>query len=265
VRPYTLVLLHGQPGLGADWEQVIAALPDHVEVIAPDRPGHGSSTTPGGGLDINAAAVIDELDERGIDRAVLVGHSYGGGVALRVAATAQERVDGLVLLASVGPGCLNVVDWVLAAPVVGALCSVLAWKLTPWIARAVLRLGARNHARQVRPRLHAYWYAWGCTFWLHGQLWRTFLAEQKALVREAGEFGRLAASVRVPSLVVADPHDMMVPFRTAAALVQTLPDASLEVIKRAGHHLPLRAPEQVAGQIARYLESLPAADAKPHR
>src|SRR5262249_22722435 len=187
-------LLHGQPGLGADWHQVIAELPDNVEVIAPDRPGHGSSTRPGGGLEINAAAVIAELDARGIDRAVLIGHSYGGGVALRVAATAPDRGGGFVLAASVGPGCLNVLDPVLAAPVAGALCSVFAWKLTPWMARAVLRLLVRNHARQASPRRHAYWYAWGYTFWKHGQLWRTFLAEQKALVREAGEFSRLAAS-----------------------------------------------------------------------
>src|SRR5216683_866003 len=91
MRRYNLVLLHGQPGTGADWQHVIAMLPEHISAVALDRPGHGSSRQAGGGLDVNAAAVIEELDARGIDRAVLVGHSYGGGVALSVAARARPR------------------------------------------------------------------------------------------------------------------------------------------------------------------------------
>jgi len=244
------VLLHGQPGLGADWQPVIAALPESLHAIAIDRPGHGSSQQPGGGLEVNAAAVLDVLDGHGIDRAVLVGHSYGGGVAQQVAATAPDRVEALVLLASVGPDCLNIFDWLLAAPVAGALASRFAWQLTPALARAVLRLLATRGTR------HPNWQAWGHARWDNGPLWRTFLAEQRALVSEAPAFARLAASVTVPALVVTDPRDPLVPFKTAAALSNVLPDARLHLIEGAGHHLPLRVPEQVAGQIVAFLESL---------
>jgi pimeloyl-ACP methyl ester carboxylesterase len=51
--------------------------------------------------------VLDELDSRGINRAALAGHSYGDGVALSAASLAPHRVEAVVLLASVGPGCLN--------------------------------------------------------------------------------------------------------------------------------------------------------------
>jgi pimeloyl-ACP methyl ester carboxylesterase len=241
------VLLHGQPGLGSDWHRVIASLPASLTAIALDRPGHGSSPMPGGGLETNAAAVLEALDARDIDRAVLVGHSYGGGVALHVAATHPDRVEALVLLASVGPDCLNVFDWLLAAPGAGALASRIAWQVTPPFARAVLRFLARKR--------HPNWQVWGHARWDNGPLWRTFLAEQKALVREAPEFEGLAASIKAPALVVTDPRDQMVPVKTAEALVRVLPDARLHLIKGAGHHLPLRAPEEVASMIAMFLDT----------
>ncbi len=113
------MLLHGQPGSPADWHQVAERLPARLHAVAPDRPGYGSSPLPAGGFAANARAVIDDLDARGIERAVLVGHSYGGGVALSAASLAPERVEAVVLLASVGPGCANGWDRLLAAPAPG--------------------------------------------------------------------------------------------------------------------------------------------------
>src|ERR1700676_1600854 len=107
LRPRELVLLHGQPGSPADWQQVARRLPAQLHVVAADRPGYGSSQLPAGGFAANARAVLDDLDARGITRAVLVGHSFGGGVALSAASLAPGRVEAIVLLASVGPGCVN--------------------------------------------------------------------------------------------------------------------------------------------------------------
>ena len=132
------MLLHGQPGSGADWQQVAGLLPPALNVVALDRPGYGASRQLAGGFAYGARAVLAELDARGIRQAVLVGHSYGGGVALSVAQLAPERVEALVLLASVGPGCLTGWDRLLAAPVTGEVCAVTAWSLTPWLARARL-------------------------------------------------------------------------------------------------------------------------------
>lgn len=248
------MLLHGQPGLGSEWDQVAARLPARFRAILPDRPGHGSSAQSGGGLDVNAAAVLAEMDARGIERAVLVGHSYGGGVALRVAAIAPARVEALVLLASVGPDCLNGWDWLLAAPLAGPLCSRMGWQLTPWFARALLRLLSRRQGRDAAIRRHVNTYVWGYTTWQNGPLWRTFLTEQRALMDEAAGLAGAARSVRVPALVVSDTRDPMVPFRTAQALAGLIPGARLRVIDGAGHHLPLRAPEEVAAQITAFLD-----------
>ena len=118
-----LVLLHGQPGSPADWQQVAGRLPAQLHAIAPDRPGYGSSQLPAGGFAANARAILDDLDARGITRAVLVGHSYGGGVALSAVRLAPGRVAALVLLASVGPGCVTGWDRLLAAPGTVTTCN----------------------------------------------------------------------------------------------------------------------------------------------
>src|SRR5580658_9140864 len=148
---HELVLLHGQPGSPADWQLVIARLPAHLHAVAPDRLGYGSSRLAAGGFAANACAVLDDLDARGIGRVVLVGHSYGGGVALAAASLAPGRVEAVVLLASVGPGCVNGWDKLLAAPVAGRLCALVAWRLTPWIARAWLAGMSWRRGRALRP------------------------------------------------------------------------------------------------------------------
>jgi pimeloyl-ACP methyl ester carboxylesterase len=91
LRAHELVLLHGQPGSPADWQLVSGRLPAPLHAIAADRPGYGSSRLPAAGFAANARAVLDDLDSRGITRAVLVGHSYGGGVALSAPAPAGAR------------------------------------------------------------------------------------------------------------------------------------------------------------------------------
>ena len=257
---HEVVLLHGQPGSPADWQQVAGRLPAQLHAVAPDRPGYGSSQLPAGGFAANARAVLDDLDARGITRAVLVGHSYGGGVALSAASLAPGRVEAVVLLASVGPGCVTGWDTLLAAPGAGQLAALVAWRLTPWIARARLAGIARRRGRPLAPDEHANWQVWGHAGHGHHPLWRTFLTEQRALLRELDALEHAIGSVRAPVLVLADPRDTIVPFETARRLVRALPDARLQLVEGAGHHLPRRAPEAVADAIVAFLAAAQITD-----
>ena len=251
-----VVLLHGQPGTGADWQQVADRLPDSLGVLALDRPGYGASPRPAGGFTAGARAVVAEMDARGIDRAVLVAHSYGGGVALATAQLAPERVEALVLLASVGPGCLTWADWVLAAPVSGEFFALVAWRLTPWFARGVLAAARRVRRRPLGPDQAVNWQIWASAYHDHGPLWRSFLAEQRALVRELGGLTAGLPSTRQPALLVADPHDMIVPVRSTLRLGTALPDTQVQMLDQPGHHLPRRAAPQIAAAITEFLGTL---------
>ncbi|WP_127481301.1 alpha/beta fold hydrolase [Nocardioides pantholopis] len=101
-----LLLLHG---LGCDhttWSPVIEALAEHHTVIAPDLLGHGQSDKPRADYTLGGYAngMRDLLTVLGIEQATVVGHSFGGGVAMQFAYQYPERTERLALVASGGLG-----------------------------------------------------------------------------------------------------------------------------------------------------------------
>lgn len=251
-----LVMLHGQPGSGSDWDGVTARLPSTVTPVVIDRPGYASNPAAAGGFRHNAQAVLAAMDDRGIASAVVVGHSWGAGVALATAQLAPERVDALVLVAGVGPDCLTWVDRVLAAPVIGPVCALVAWSLTPWVARARLSRIERLQDRPLQTHEHVNWHLWGQVRHDRGRVWRSFLVEQRALLAELDELVGGVRELTLPVLLVHDPVDTIVPVRSAARLAAALPGAQL-VLLSGGHQLPQRTPGAVAAAIAAFVERLP--------
>src|ERR1700728_3509372 len=88
------------------WQAVADRLADRYTVVAPDLIGHGDSAAPRGdySLGAHAASIRDLLAAIGIDRASIVGHSLGGGVAMQVFYPFPQRVERLVLVSSGGLG-----------------------------------------------------------------------------------------------------------------------------------------------------------------
>jgi pimeloyl-ACP methyl ester carboxylesterase len=256
VGSHAIVMLHGQPGSSSDWQQLAGLLPASLRVLALDRPGYGASRHPAGDFAQNARAILAELDAAGIERAVVVGHSYGGGVALSLATLAPERVAALVLLASVGPGCLTGWDRLLAAPVAGEVCAVTAWSLTPWLARARLAVIARRRQRPIGASEYVNWHIWASARYDRGPLWRTFLTEQRSLVGEIDDLTASLADVHQPTLLLADPRDAVIPVESTYQLAAALPDARVELVHNIGHHLPVRGAAKTAARITQFLAAL---------
>src|ERR1700682_5580741 len=84
-----VLLVHGQPGLGSDWDPVAERLPDHRLLIG-DRPGFGRSGHETLSSEGNAEVLADIVSERVAAPVTVVGHSYGGGVAILLAARHPE-------------------------------------------------------------------------------------------------------------------------------------------------------------------------------
>src|SRR5438270_7920750 len=101
-----VVLIHGITGSSLTWEEVIEPLAERYTVVAPDLLGHGESAKPRGDYSLGAYAsgVRDLLQAIGHDRATVVGHSLGGGVAMQFAYQFPERCERLVLVSSGGLG-----------------------------------------------------------------------------------------------------------------------------------------------------------------
>ena len=97
-----VVLLHGASGNLRDWTLgALAAIAERHDVIAFDRPGLGFTGRPVAArpaAGAQAALLRDALARLGVERATLVGHSFGGAVALAWALDAPETVAGLLLL-----------------------------------------------------------------------------------------------------------------------------------------------------------------------
>ena len=92
-----VVLIHGMVNSSRHWEQVAMRLADVHTVVAPDLIGHGDSATPRGdySLGAHAASIRDLLTGIGIDKATIVGHSLGGGVAMQFFYQFPQRTERL--------------------------------------------------------------------------------------------------------------------------------------------------------------------------
>ncbi len=101
-----VVLIHGMINSSRHWERVALALAEDYRVIAPDLIGHGDSATPRGDYSIgaHAASIRDLLTTIGVERASIVGHSLGGGVAMQFFYQFPQRTERLALISSGGLG-----------------------------------------------------------------------------------------------------------------------------------------------------------------
>lgn len=257
----SVLLVHGQPGSGADWRAVAALLEADHRVLAPDRPGWGSGVRPAMGLAGNAATLAGLAEEHDLHPPLtVVGHSFGGGVALEMAMLRPDLVGALVLIGSVGTEqALGLLDRVLAVPVVGNPV-IRAGMLAARRSLAVRRMLARPPGGAVISRLVSLLQGLpvvSALAWLDEQpieSWNraSFLVEQKALVEETPALERGLSHLRLPVAVVHGTEDHIVPPRSARLLAERVPGAELIWLQDEGH-LPLfDCPERIAPIVRRY-------------
>jgi pimeloyl-ACP methyl ester carboxylesterase len=244
-----VVLLHGQPGSAADWSEVTARLRTDHTVIVPDRLGYGRTGGRAGGFAANADAAVRLLDDANVDRAVVAGHSWGGGVAIALMQRRPDRVVGAVLIAPVvpvdRPGRL---DRLLAVPVLapavasvalGAAGRALSW---PPVRRAIGGWRGGLSDDQLQGMADS---------WRRRESWRSFVIEQRALVGELPGLAAGLGAIRVPVTVVVGTADRIVPASGGARLAGAIPGATLVRMERAGHLLMAERPGEIAAAISR--------------
>jgi pimeloyl-ACP methyl ester carboxylesterase len=247
-----VLFIHGQPGSARDFDQVAPLLADDHRLLMPDRPGYGASGGPPLSMVENADALAGVLDDLETGGTTLVGHSYGGGIAILLAARRPELVSGLVLAGSVGgKDSVDAFDHVLAAPVVGdAVSAVSLFALANVFPRigdaAVLApAGVRERLRVMLP--HSDYLSWNLSD--GREVLRTFLFEQRTLVREIGEVERALGQIDTPTVVIAGEWDVVVRPSAAASIASSIRGAELVTVARVGHFVLRDAPEVVADAV----------------
>jgi pimeloyl-ACP methyl ester carboxylesterase len=216
------------------WDRVVPALHEAGRsVVAPDLRGFG--TRPAGVAPFtHAGDVIALLDGLGADRADLVGASFGGQVALRVAATVPDRVGSLALLA---PG---LPEWDYADP------DLLAYGEAE---EAALARGDVDEAVGLNVR-----------FWAGGlsAADQAYVADaqRRAFELDAEEDDAAPldlGAVRADALVLVGDRDAPDFVAIAEHVASTLPGPELRVVEGAGHLLALERPDVVSEALAGWL------------
>jgi pimeloyl-ACP methyl ester carboxylesterase len=256
-RP-VLVLVHGVAGSSATWDVVLPALARHYTVVAPDLLGHGQSDKPRHDYSLGAYAnmVRDVMIALGIDRATIVGHSFGGGVAMQFAYQHPSRCERLVLESSGGLG--PEISWIfraLSLPGVEFLMPLIF----PSFARVAGDVvGSGMHRLGVRaPNLAQSWRA-------YAELTKTdnrpaFLNTLRSVIDRSGQtvsaHDRLYLAGWVPTLIVWGTSDRIIPVEHAIAAHDAMASSELVIFERVGHFPHAQEPERFVDALIAFIDT----------
>ena len=248
-----LWLIHGIGDSSRTWESVIPLLACEHTVVAPDLLGHGASDKPRADYSIGGFAngMRDLQTVLGVERATIVGHSLGGGVAMQFAYQVPERVERLVLVASGGLGAE--VNPVLRGAAIPGASYVIAASTRPVVRKAVVGLGRKLARLGIMDRNDVEDVA---VIWegLRDEATRkAFLRTLRAVIDVRGQavtsHDRLYLASDVPVLLVWGDRDPMVPVAHAALAAEALPHARLSIVPKSGHMPHRTAPEAFAAAV----------------
>jgi pimeloyl-ACP methyl ester carboxylesterase len=234
-----LLLLHGIANSSQTWEPVAPALSDHFTLIAPDLLGHGESATPRGdySLGAHASGVRDLLTALGHERATVVGHSLGGGIAMQFAYQFPERCERLVLVSSGGLG--REVHLLLRAAALPGADYVLPLLTSPQLLGAGRRLGGLLQRVRLAPDGDLEVLARGFASLDNTGSRQAFLHTVRAVIEPSGQrvsaHDRLALAALIPTLIVWGERDSIIPVTHGTAAHEAMPGSRLEVFPGAGH------------------------------
>jgi pimeloyl-ACP methyl ester carboxylesterase len=246
------VMLHGNPGTVHSFAPAIHdLLGDSFRAVTVDRPGHGYSDrlrNNSGSPTAQATAIRAALMKLGIVRPILVGHSWGGGLALVWALLFPDEVAGLVLVEGTyydEPRLYDKSYPLLAAPVIG---SAVARSIGPGLA-----------ARKMPGRLRTGWAPMAVpaavadranALWTRPSVLQAIAGDVLGRAAELPALSDRWSEITQPTVILNCPDDQFVdPTHHAGRLRLALPEATVIDVPGVGHALPDARPDVVADAI----------------
>ena len=252
-----LLLVHGLTSSSATWDPVIPTLAEHAHVIAPDLLGHGRSDKPEDDYSLGALASLlrDLLDRLGHDRATVVGHSLGGGVALQFAYQFPEHCERLVLVSSGGLGRE-------VSPILRAATLPGAEFVLPVIANTRVRdagVGVANLLSRlpIRLRPSVAEALRGYASLADSPARTAFVHTVRSVVGPGGQRvsgrNRFYLAAERPTLLVWGALDTIIPVEHAYSAHAELPGSRLEVFEQSRHFAHQDEPARFAAVLLDFL------------
>ena len=224
-----LVLLHGYPLDHHLWGEVVPLLKDTFDLIIPDLRGFGESTTIDTPytMDDFASDIAGLLDQLGIQKAAIAGHSMGGYIALAFARLYPKRVNGLALVSSqvlADPPDRKEGRYKSAADVAEkGISGVVESMTSKFTSRPQWQAFARKIMETQQPA--------------------AYIGALKAMAERA-DATPLLSTIKYPVVLIHGDSDVLIPIERAREVKAALPNAHLVEIKDAGHIPMCEAPNE---------------------
>lgn len=251
----TLVLLHGLGASTFTWRHIVPKLARNHRVITLDLKGFGRSDKPRDGryraVD-QAALVAAFLRERNLQGVTLIGHSFGGTVALLTALKLKREPQRIARLVVMDAPALkqdfgNSAELVRAPALPEAAISVAPPKL---MAHMLLRFVSRRGRKIPEADIRGY----AAPFDEEGAH-HAFIATAQAILNDnTKRLGQSYRAIRQPTLLVWCRRDEIVPLATGQKLARRLPNARLEILSRCNHLPQDENPERLIAKLRAFLK-----------
>lgn len=254
------ILLHGTLATTYTWHEVIEPLAQMGTVIAYDRPAFGLSDHPMPGEwlgegpyghEAQADMVIALMDALGIERAILIGNSLGGGIAGLAAQRHPQRVEALVLADPVQNrhGISIQASWLFSTPQMRRIGPLFLRNNITDFAMDLYKDSWHDPNQVDQEDIDTYSKIFQTTNWDRG-LWELIIAARPF------ESVLQYNAITVPTLVITGDDDWVLGTTENINLTDKIPQADLEVISNCGHIPQEECPEQFMEAVTRFLSEL---------
>lgn len=243
-----VLLLHGSgPGVSAfaNWRLTMPELAQHMTVIAPDLVGFGFTERPKNvnyNLQTWTKHAIGVLDALGVERAHVIGNSFGGALALSLATLHPDRVDHMVLMGAVG----------VPHQISEGLDAVWGYEPSPENMLEIMQyftydqsllngeLAQLRYQASIRPGVQE---AFSSMFPEPRQRALDAMCSPESAIR----------SIQVPTLIVHGRDDQVIPLATSLRLLELIDNSQLHVFGRCGHWTQIEKSDEFAELVINFL------------
>ena len=232
----TVLILHGWGGTSDSWTKVQPLLAKKgYLVVVPDLPGFGKTPSPPVGWSLERYVDFIERfsEELGLKRYVLLGHSFGGRIAIRYAQKYGEEVERLILCSAAGIRHVR-----------------LRHKVFLIIAKGANIIGALPVLRRFRKPVRRLFYR---------AIKRTDYLEAEGVMKEvflsalSRNLKPILSSIRTPTLIIWGEEDESVPLEDAYTMEKEIPGARLVTFPGIGHSPHKKIPEKLVEEIHKFV------------
>ena len=254
-----VVLIHGMLNSSSHWRSVALNLASEYTVIAPDLIGHGDSAAPRGdySLGAHAASIRDLLAAIGVDRATIVGHSLGGGVAMQFFYQFPQRVERLVLISSGGLG--REVSPMLRTAALPGVSGLLSLTIHPRLLTGLRALGHRMRERGMGSGVYVEAIARALSPLENADARGAFLHTLRSVIDIHGQ--RVSATDRLyllesmPTMIVWGERDHTIPLEHGRRAHAAIPHSRFRTLPSAAHFPHLEDPDGLSALLRDFIRA----------